>query len=94
MVVLCVLVLLADLAADGRLGKRRSSNPYSSVEKLERTKADPGSGAKGFLARISPEFFLTTSRAWQEQPTLSVDFQVVPTCNDFHLFSSSGGIPL
>jgi hypothetical protein len=93
-VVLSVLALLADLAADGRLGKRRSSNPYSTVQKIGCTKANPGSGAKGYLARISPEFFPTSSRAWQEQPVRLVDVQILPPGNDFHLFSSSGGIPL
>jgi hypothetical protein len=93
LLILCALLLLADLADDGFLGKPPLLGPRSPARTSFASLTD-NSGT------IAPHVWLPLPKLpgilwqWQEQPVLLVEIEDILPKIDCYLLASSGGIPL
>jgi hypothetical protein len=92
LLLICALIILADLADDGCFGKARLLTPRCLTNIS--LSFSPGSSDKvEFPAWISPTKFPGIRQPWQDQLIL-IELDEIPAIIDHSLFSSSGGLPL
>jgi hypothetical protein len=89
---LCALLLLADLADDGCLGKAKSAVPRCPGT-ISFTSSLNGSVKVESQVGITPTRMIGIRQRWQNQAVL-VEVNNAPPLIHPYLFSSSGAIPL
>jgi hypothetical protein len=92
LLLICALIILADLADDGCLGKARPLAPRC-LAKISLTLSPGSSDSFECPAGIVPTKFPGVRQPWQNQIIL-IEVDEIPAIIDHSLLSSSGGLPL
>ena len=91
LLLICALIILADLADDGCFGKARPLTPRC-LTKISLTSSPGSSDSVECPAGISPTKFPGIRQPWQNQIIL-IEVDEIPAIIDHSLLSSSGGLP-
>jgi hypothetical protein len=89
---ICAVVLLFDLADDGRLGKVKFVAPNHAAQ-FSASSAHSTSGQVDSQAGLPPAGLLGSPPPFTSQ-SASFGFVRCLTTNNFHFFGSAGGLPL